>query len=283
RRRAHFHEFMADVHERLVRRRRLAVGNGGGDPLPQVAQELADEAWLLCFDELEVRDVADAMILGRLFTRLFALGVVLVATSNQAPDALYEGGLNRPLFLPFIALLKERLDVLHLDGPSDYRLLSLAGMPVYYAPLGPESDAALDRAFRRLTGRSKGKTDVIELKGRRIRVAEQAGGVARFGFDELCLRPLGPLDYLAIAKRYHTLIIADIPRLGSDQHNEARRLISLVDVLYDNRVRLICSAEAPPDGLYPQGEGVLAFARTVSRLVEMQSADYLTVARLARD
>jgi len=279
RRRAHFHEFMAEVHERLDRRRRLAEGNGGGDLLPEVAREIAEETWLLCFDEFEVRDVADAMILARLFGRLFELGVVLVATSNQAPEQLYQGGLNRPLFLPFIALLQQRLDVLHLDGPTDYRLLGLTGMPVYYAPLGGESDAALDRAFELLTGRVKGTADSIPIKGRLIEVSEQARGVARFAFDELCLRPLGPGDYLAIAERYHTLVVADIPRLGSDQHNEARRLISLIDVLYDRRVRLICSAEAAPEALYPQGKGALSFARSASRLVEMQTAAYLTAPR----
>ena len=281
-RRAHFHEFMQEVHARIGAARRRAGGNGASDALLAVADGIADETWLLCFDEFEVRDIADAMILGRLFTRLFERGTVLVATSNQEPGRLYEGGLNRQLFLPFIALLRERLDVLHLDGPTDYRMLRFAGTPVYHTPLGPESEAALDLAFRRLTDRARGEADEIAVKGRVIRVAEQARGVARFSFEELCLRPLGPVDYLAIAERYHTLLIADMPRLGSDQMNEARRLISLIDVLYDRGVRLVCSAECSPDGIYPQGEGVLAFARTVSRLAEMQSAEYMTAPRPPR-
>jgi cell division protein ZapE len=278
-RRAHFHEFMLEVHERLNAARRRDGENGSNDALLAVADEIAAATWLLCFDEFEVRDVADAMILGRLFTRLFELGVVLVATSNQAPERLYEGGLNRQLFLPFIALLQRRLEVLHLDGAQDYRMLGFIGTPVYHTPLGPESEAALDRAFARLTGQARGEADEISVKGRRIRIAEQARGVARFSFEELCLRPLGPIDYLAIVERYHTIVLSDISRLAGDQRNEARRLISLIDVLYDNHVRLVCSAEVSPDGLYPQGEGALAFQRTASRLVEMQSDEYVSTPR----
>jgi cell division protein ZapE len=270
---------MLDVHARIKRAR----AGEGDDPLLEVADGLAEETWLLCFDEFEVRDIADAMILGRLFSRLFELGVVLVATSNQPPDRLYEGGLNRQLFLPFVALLKARLDVLHLDGPRDYRMLGLSGAPVYHTPLGPESEAALDEAFQRLTDRPAGEGDELRVMGRTIRVAEQAQGVARFSFEELCLRSLGPVDYIAIAERYHTLVLSDIPRLGSDQRNEARRLISLIDVLYDRKVRLVCSAETTPEGLYPQGEGALAFARAVSRLNEMRSADYVAAPRPERD
>jgi len=283
RRRAHFHEFMLEVHERLNGARRKAGENGANDALLAVAGEIAEETWLMCFDEFEVRDVADAMILGRLFTRLFELGVVLVATSNQAPARLYEGGLNRQLFLPFVALLQRRLEVLHLDGAQDYRMLGFVGTPVYHTPLGPESDAALEHAFEQLTGRRRGEAEEIEVKGRKFRVAEQARGVARFSFEELCLRPLGPVDYLAIAERYHTVVLADIPRLAADQRNEARRLISLIDVLYDNRVRLVCSAEVSPDGLYPQGEEAPAFRRTVSRLAEMQTVEYMSAPRPGGD
>jgi cell division protein ZapE len=275
-RRAHFHEFMREVHERINRFRRLPEDErDGDDPIPPIAAEIAAEAWLLCFDELEVRDVADAMILGRLFGRLFEEGVVLVATSNQAPDELYAGGINRQLFLPFIALLKERLDVLHLAGLQDYRQLRLAGMSVYHTPLGPASSRALDEAFRRLTDQARGTPDEVPVKGRLIQVAEQARGVARFSFEALCVEPLGPLDYLAIAEHYHTLVVDGIPRLGPERRNEARRLITLIDILYDNRVKLVCAAEAPPAALYGVGEGAAAFKRTASRLTEMQSVDYL--------
>jgi cell division protein ZapE len=275
-RRTHFHEFMREVHERINHFRSLPeAARDGDDPIPPIAAEIAAEAWLLCFDELEVRDVADAMILGRLFSRLFQEGVVLVATSNQAPDELYAGGINRQLFLPFIALLQERLDVLQLAGPQDYRQLRLAGMSVYHTPLGPESSAALDRAFRRLTDQARGRPDTVQVKGRRIAVAEQARGVARFSFDELCVAPLGPLDYLAIAERFHTLVVDGIPRLGPERRNEARRLITLVDILYDNHIKLVCAAEVAPSALYGEGEGRAAFERTVSRLVEMGSVDYL--------
>ena len=275
-RRAHFHEFMREVHERINRFRQLPdTERDGDDPIPPIAAEIAAEAWLLYFDELEVRDVADAMILGRLFSRLFEEGVVLVATSNQAPDALYAGGINRQLFLPFIELLQQRLDVLQLVGPQDYRQLRLAGMPVYHTPLGPESSAALDQAFRRLTDQARGAPDTVAVKGRRIEVAEQARGVARFDFDALCLAPLGPLDYLAIAERYHTLVVDGIPRLGPEQRNEARRFITLIDILYDNRIKLVCAAEVSPSALYEEGKGQSAFERTASRLAEMRSVDYL--------
>ena len=275
-RRTHFHEFMLDVHERINRYRKLPQDQReGDDPIPPVARDIAEAAWLLCFDEFEVRDIADAMILGRLFTHLFAQGVVLVATSNQSPERLYEGGLNRQLFVPFIDLLQQRLDVLHLDGAQDYRLLRLAGMPVYYSPLNADATMALAQAFLHLTDQAQGTNDQIEVKGRVLRIGEQAKGVARFSFAELCVQPLGPVDYLAISKRYHTLIISDIPQLGPQERNEARRFISLIDVLYDNQVKLICAAAVAPETLYPAGDGALAFERTASRLIEMQSADYV--------
>ena len=281
-RRVHFHAFMLEVHGRInAFRRTSAAEREGDDPIPSVAGELAAEAWLLCFDEFEVRDVADAMILGRLFTQLFERGVVVVATSNRAPDELYAGGLNRQLFLPFIELMKRQLDVLHLESGRDYRLLRLDGQPVYHTPLSPAADAALDEDFRLLTDEPEGEPEEIEVQGRRILTSEQARGVARFTFDELCARPLGAADYLAIAGRYHTLILKGVPRLSPDRRNEARRFATLIDVLYDNRRRLICSAAAPPERLYPEGDGHFEFARTVSRLNEMQSAEYLRAAEQA--
>jgi cell division protein ZapE len=275
-RRVHFHAFMLETHARInAFRRTPPEERDGDDPIPPVARDLAAEAWLLCFDEFEVRDVADAMILGRLFTQLFERGVVVVATSNRAPDELYIGGLNRQLFLPFIDLLKRQIDVLHLESGRDYRLMRLDGQPVYHAPLSPAADAALDENFRLLTDEAKGEPDELEVQGRQVTVPEQARGVARFTFEELCARPLGAADYLALAERYHTIILKDVPQLSPDRRNEARRFATLIDVLYDSRRRLICSAAAPPDRLYPEGDGHFEFARTVSRLNEMQSAEYL--------
>lgn len=275
-RRAHFHAFMLDVHERINAFRRTPPDQrDGDDPIPPVAADLADAAWLLCFDEFEVRDVADAMILGRLFTQLFNRGVVVVATSNRVPDDLYLGGLNRQLFLPFIALMKQRMDVMHLDGGVDYRLDRLSGHEVYQTPLGPDAQAELDEDFERLTDEKTGEPAEVEVKGRKIKVREQAKGVARFTFEELCAQPLGAVDYLALCREYHTLIISGIPKLGPAKRNEARRLVLLIDVMYDHRTKLICSAEAPPDQLYTEGDGAFEFARTVSRLMEMQADDYV--------
>ncbi len=279
-RRTHFHAFMAEVHARIDRFRKTDPEmREGDDPIPPLAAELAEEAWLLCFDELEVRDIADAMILGRLFTKLFEHGVVLVATSNQAPGQLYEGGLNRQLFLPVIDLLKDRLDILHLDGVTDYRLRRLATHAVYHAPLDRAASAALDQAFLELTDVERGVPATIPLKGRGLAVPEQARGVARFHFDDLCARPLGSHDYLAICEVFTTLIVAGIPKLGSERRNEARRFITLIDILYDNSINLVCSAATAPEAIYPDGEGNIAFHRTASRLVEMQSRDYIEAPR----
>ncbi len=280
-RRAHFHAFMADAHARLHQwRQALKRGEATGeDPIAPVAAELAREASLLCFDECSVRDIADAMILGRLFTALFAAGVVVVATSNVAPDDLYKDGLNRALFLPFIALMHERLDVVELGARTDYRLEKLKRAPVYYAPIGPKADAALDAAFRALTGHGKGEPARIELLGRRLDVPQAIDGVARFDFDALCRRPLGAADYLEIAQRFHTLVLDRIPALGSNERNEAKRFIILIDALYDMRVKLIASAAGEPETLYAGADGAEAFefARTASRLYEMRSADYLAL------
>jgi cell division protein ZapE len=272
---------MADVHARLHqwRQARKRGEVAGEDPIAPVAAELAREASLLCFDEFSVRDIADAMILGRLFAALFAAGVVVVATSNVAPDDLYRDGLNRALFLPFIALIEERLDVVELDARTDYRLEKLKRAPVYYSPIGPKADAALDAAFLALTGHDRGEPLEIELLGRHLDVPQAIDGVARFDFDALCRRPLGASDYLKIAQRFHTIIIDRIPALAESERNEAKRFIILIDALYDMRVKLIASAAGEPKTLYAGADGAEAFefARTASRLYEMRSADYLAL------
>jgi cell division protein ZapE len=280
-RRVHFHAFMADVHERIHAERQRAKegrnGSNGGDPIRPVAEALADEAWVLCFDEFSVADIADAMILGRLFTALFERGVVVVATSNVEPDRLYEGGLNRTLFLPFVELLQQRLAVVRLEARTDYRLEKLGGSPVYHVPSDEPAKRALDDAFRRLTGRARGAPVRLLVKGHAVEVPEAAGGVARASFDDLCRRPYGAADYLALARDFHTLLLERIPVMGEAERNEAKRFITLIDALYDRNVKLLASADAEPTGLYRATEGREAFEfdRTASRLIEMRSADYL--------
>jgi cell division protein ZapE len=271
-RRAHFNGFMVDVHARIHAERQRA---GSSDPIPVVARALAEEARLLCFDEFQVTDVADAMILGRLFDRLFAEDVTIVATSNTPPDRLYEGGLNRQLFLPFIEEFKQRLEVVELNGPTDYRLQRLSGVKVYLTPMGPEADAAMDAAWRRLTDTISGRPCSLTVLGRQLPVPQAARGVARFPFDALCDQPLAAADYLAIAHAFHTILIDHIPVMTDNMHNVARRFTLLIDTLYDEGVKLICSAAAAPGALYAQGIASDAFHRTVSRLAEMQSEDYL--------
>jgi cell division protein ZapE len=271
-RRTHFNAFMVDVHARIHAERQRGQHD---DPIAPVARALADEAHLLCFDEFQVVDVADAMILGRLFEQLFARGVVVVTTSNAAPDRLYEGGLNRQLFQPFIELMKTKLEVLALEGPTDYRLHRIGGMKVYLTPLSAEADATMDAAWLRLTNERKPSAMALTVLGRTLRVPRAARGVARFTFDELCRQPLAAPDYLAIAQTFHTLMIDRIPRLMPSERNEARRFVLLIDTIYDAGVKLICSAEAAPEFLYPEGDGAEAFRRTSSRLTEMQSDDYL--------
>ena len=270
--RIHFNEFMVETHARIHEERQKA---GSSDPIPPVARRIADSARLLCFDEFQVNDVADAMILGRLFEQLFGHGVVIVATSNIPPDRLYEGGLNRQLFLPFIEEFKQRLEVVELNGPLDYRMQRMSGLDVYLYPLGPKADAAMDAAWRRLTDTSTGAPASLTVLGRVLTVPQAAKGVARFGFDDLCARPLAGADYLAVAHAFHTVLIDHIPRLGPDQRNEARRFVLLIDTLYDEGVKLICSANVAPEDLYAAGDGAEAFRRTASRLHEMQSEEYL--------
>lgn len=270
-RRVHFNAFMAETHARIHAER----GRGASDPIAPVAQLVAKEAQLLCFDEFQVNDVADAMILGRLFEQLFERRVTIVATSNTAPERLYEGGLNRQLFLPFIALLKERLEIVELNGPTDYRRLLIAGLKVYLCPLGPGADAAMDEDWLKLTGRADANPATLTVLGRSLRVPGAAGGVARFSFDDLCLAPLAGADYLAIARAYHTVFIDRIPAMTPAMRDAARRFTLLIDTLYDEGVKLVCSAAVPPEGLYVEGDNAQAFRRTVSRLIEMQSRAYL--------
>jgi cell division protein ZapE len=278
-RRAHFHEFMADVHSRIhAHRQKLKNGETRqADPVPPVAAALHDEAVLLCFDEFAVTDIADAMILSRLFTELFQRGSVLIATSNVEPDNLYRDGLNRQLFLPFVDLLKRYTDVVSLDSPTDYRLEKTRSLPVWLTPLGPDTDALIESAWHRLTDGVAPRAETIEMKGREVPVPAAALGAARFSFRDLCERPLGASDYLAIAERYPTVFIEHIPVLTPQKGNETKRFINLIDTLYDHRVRLVASAEAMPEQLLPVRKGTTGFEfdRTVSRLFEMRSHDYV--------
>jgi cell division protein ZapE len=280
-RRVHFHAFMAEVHERIYAvRRQIKRGEiTEDDPIRLAAAALAQEAWLLCFDEFHVTDIADAMILGRLFTRLFEHGVVVVATSNVAPEDLYRDGLNRALFLPFIALLRERLEVVRLDARTDFRLEKLAGAPVWYTPADAAADAALDTAWRRLAGNQPAGAVALTVHGRSVRVPRAAAGAARFTFADLCEQPLGAADYLKIAYEFHTLVVDRIPVMDFPQRNAAKRFIILIDTLYDFAVKLVASAEAEPDALYRGSEGFEAqeFKRTASRLIEMRSQSYLAL------
>ena len=280
-RRAHFHEFMADVHDRIFSlRQKIKAGEiNDDDPIKLVAAALADEAWLLCFDEFHITDIADAMILGRLFTQLFERGVVVVATSNVPPDDLYRDGLNRALFLPFIALLEQCMDVIRLAARTDFRLEKLAGTPVWHVPADRAADAALDEAWRRLAGGQDGAALKLTVKGRTVTVPHAAMGVARFSFHDLCAQPLAGADYLKIAHEFHTIVLDRIPVMGESQRNEAKRFIILIDTLYDNAVKLVASADAEPDELYRASSGFEAqeFKRTASRLIEMRSEAYLAL------
>jgi cell division protein ZapE len=273
-RRVHFYAFMLEVHERIHARRREK-----SDPIVPVAKQIAAEATLLCFDEFDVTDIADAMILSRLFEALFAEGVVVVATSNRAPDDLYKDGLQRERFLPFIALLKQKLDMLELDAARDYRLARLVGRQVYFTPADDMAYRALERAFADLTDSASARSTTLLVQSRFVVVPRAAKEVAWFTFAELCGQPLGPADYLALCRQFHTIVLEGIPKLGRDQRDAAKRFNIFIDTLYEAHGNLIASADAPPHALYPKGDGSVEFQRTISRLIEMQSADYIAARR----
>lgn len=272
--RVHFHEFMGRVHDRLAQAR---ARKDVSDPIPPVAKQFAAEAKLLCFDEFQVTQIADAMILSRLFEHMFKRGVTVIATSNRHPDELYKHGINRDLFTPFIDLLKQRCEVFELAASRDYRLERLTEAPVWYLEAG---ETALDRAFSRLTLDAQPQRCELTVKGRKIPVERQAAGVARFTFEQLCERPLGARDYLTIAATFHTVLLDDIPVLTADYRNEAARFVALIDALYEAKVKLVASAAAEPEMLYTDGTGSFEFQRTASRLHEMRSLDYMSEAHI---
>lgn len=284
-RRVHFNNFMIETHKRLHEWRSLSpdergqrpefVREAGEDPIAPIAKRICNESWLICFDEFQVSDVADAMILGRLFEKLLDYGAVIVATSNCPPGRLYEGGLNRQLFLPFISLLRARLDVFELDGGQDYRLQRMAGLHLYNTPLTLDTEHAMDNAWERLINGAQAIPRTLQVFGRELHIPRAANGVARFSFDELCGRPLAAADYVALAENFHTVLLDEIPVLKSEQANEARRFGLLIDTLYDEKTKFICSAAVPPDALYDSSGKNSWFKRTASRLHEMQSEGYL--------
>jgi len=276
--RIHFHQFMQDVHTRIHAWRQ--ANPAGDDPIPPLADGIATEAALLCFDEFQVNDIADAMILKRLFEALFDRGVIVVATSNTRPDDLFKGQPGRDAFLPFIAVLNRRLDVLMLESGRDFRRARLRGMTTWHVPADARAERALDAAFAELTGDAEGYPETLMVMGRKFTVPLTAEGVARFDFAALCGAARGAGDYLALATHYHTLILDGIPRLSPDNYDEARRFIVLIDTLYDHRVKLVASADAPPDRLYMRGENAKMFERTTSRLDEMQSKDWQAMPHL---
>ncbi|MEX2450955.1 MAG: cell division protein ZapE [Rhodospirillales bacterium] len=276
--RVHYHMFMQEVHERVNNFRAAAKAgriSDKADPLIALSRVIAERAWLLCFDEFHVTDIADAMILGRLFEALFDSGVIVVVTSNRPPDDLYEGGLQRERFVPFIELFKTRLEVLPVDGEIDHRLEQLRTMQVYLTPLSPQTDAELERDFKRLVLGVEPASEVLEIHGRKLSVPKQAEGVAFFDFATLCENPLGASDYLVISACYHTIFIARIPKMRPQRRDAAKRFVTLIDALYEHKVNLVCSAEVEPIRLYEEGVGAFEFERTVSRLIEMQSDDYI--------
>jgi cell division protein ZapE len=280
-RRLHFHAFMADVHERVFAARKALAAGTDRDPVEIVADALASDVQLLCFDEFSVTDIADAMILGRLFSKLFDRGIVLVATSNVEPGRLYEDGINRDHVLPFIALLKQRCEVVHLGAKTDYRLAKLGRAEVYVTPLGRDADRAVQHLWLRLTGAEHGAPRSLAVKGRAVPVPQAVDGIARFTFADLCAKPLGASDYRAIADRFHTVFVENIPALSAERRNEVKRFITLIDTLYDEGVKLVVSAATEPTALYwaTEGSEAFEFARTASRLIEMRSEAYLTAPR----
>lgn len=274
-RRVHFHEFMIETHNYFHERRQEDdFGEGIDGALPALACRISETSRILCFDEFHVTDVADAMILGRLFTALFERGVIVVATSNWPPDDLYKGGLQRDRFEPFIELMKARMQIVHLDSDTDYRTQFEGGEEIYFTPANDQTRRKMDALFAEILGKKKAKKDKIKVKGRVIEVSQAANGVARFTFQQLCEQPYGAEDYLAIADKYHTVFLEDVRKMGYDRRNEAKRLMTLIDALYENRTKVIISADTTPDKLYYGHDHAFEFDRTISRLMEMQSAEY---------
>jgi cell division protein ZapE len=283
-RRVHFHEFMLEVHERLHKRRELLSARGASpesDTIVPIARAIAAETRLLCFDEFQVSNIADAMILGRLFETLFEEGLTVIATSNRAPDDLYKNGLQRDRFLPFIALLKQRLEVLELGGAQDYRLDRIRKLDMYLTPLGAWATKKLDEAFRALSDGADGEPRVLRTQGRDVEIPRAAPGVAMAHYLDWCAKPMGAADFLCIAEHFHTVIVAEIPRMGPNNHDKAARFVTMIDTFYEKKVKFLCSAAASPDKLYTEGDGAFEFQRTVSRLMEMQSPEYLALDHLA--
>src|SRR5689334_6560577 len=279
-RRVHFHEFMLEVHDRLHRRREELAARGAppeADTIVPVAKAIATETRLLCFDEFQVTNIADAMILGRLFETLFDEGLTVVATSNRAPDDLYRSGLQRDRFLPFIELVKKRLEILELGGSRDYRLDRMRKLDVYLTPLGAWATNKLDEAFRTLADGADGEPRVLRTQGRDVEVPRAAPGVAMAHYLDWCAKPMGAADFLCIADHFHTVILAVIPKMGPENRDKAARFVTMIDSFYERKVKFICSAAAPPDRLYVDGDGTFEFQRTVSRLMEMQSPEYLAL------
>ena len=270
-RRVHFHAFMQEIHSAIHEARKTGVD----DAIAPVAADVAHTVRLLAFDEMQITDITDAMIVGRLFEALFSSGVVVVTTSNRHPDELYKNGLNRDLFLPFIALIKDRMVLHELVSPTDYRQDRLGGQQVYFTPVNAEARKAMDAVWNDLAG-GPGAPMVLRVKGREVELPAQRNSVARARFHDLCGKPLGPADYLALAETVKVLMIDDVPTLSRNNFNEAKRFVTLIDALYEAKVRLICSAAAKPEMLYLEGEGTFEFERTASRLREMQSADWGT-------
>ncbi len=282
-RRVHFHVFMGEIHRLIdawrkgdAAARKARFGQArGDDPIPPVADVVAGQARLLCFDEFQVTDIADAMILGRLFEALFARGVTLVATSNRLPEQLYKDGINRQLFLPFIDLLKSKVEVVNVAGPHDYRLDRLRAAGTWFSPNDPDNARSFQALWRDMLGGEEEVGETLEVLGRKLHLPHAEGGMVRASFASLCSVALGPNDYVAIAERFHTVFLEDVPKLTPNRREEARRFVILIDALYEARVRLIVLAEAEPTLLYPEGDGAFEFERTASRLQEMRSADWL--------
>jgi cell division protein ZapE len=283
-RRVHFHEFMLEVHDRLHRRREELAATGAppeSDTIVPIAQAIARETRLLCFDEFQVTNIADAMILGRLFETLFEEGITVIATSNRAPDDLYSNGLQRDRFLPFIELVKRRLEILELGGGHDYRMDRMRELDMYLTPLGAWATKKLDEAFRALAAGADGEPRVLRTQGRDVDVPRAAPGVAMAHYLDWCARPMGAADFLCIAEHFHSVILAEIPKMGPDNRDKAARFVTMIDTFYEKKVKFICSAAASPDKLYTEGDGAFEFQRTVSRLMEMQSPEYLALEHVA--